>query len=228
MVKYMKKKYYIFELGTTSFLLNFILIIIFAGLLFLSYLINPNILSPNIDIAMFIICLFGYFLLHELLHSIGYVINGASFNKIVYGIKLEKGVFYCLCKQNISKKNISYSSIYPLFFIGILTYIIGIIFNFPLLVILSAFNISGSVADIFTFLFIRKLKDDIEFTEMDNPLYFAIYADYDVSKVKHTCLNFIKSCKDVKREDFKKITISKPSYIILGIAVVYMIIMKLL
>ena len=134
MVKYMIKKYYIFELGTTSFLLNFILIIIFAGLLFLSYLINPNILSPNIDIVMFIIYLFGYFLLHELLHSIGYVINGASFNKIVYGIKLEKGVFYCLCKQNISKKNISYSSIYPLFFIGILTYIIGIIFNFPLLV----------------------------------------------------------------------------------------------
>ena len=59
-------------------------------------------------------------------------------------------------------------------------------------------------------------------------MYFAIYADYDVSKVKHTCLNFIKSCEDVKREDFKKITISKPSYIILGIAVVYMIIMKLL
>lgn len=215
----MKKKYYVFELEATSFILNFMSIVIFIVFCLLTVLLVPSIINLDFNFALYMTSMILYFIFHEVLHSIAYSIHGGDFKRIVYGVKLESGVLYCLCKQNISKKCILYATMYPLIFIGILTYIIGIIFNFPLLIFLSICNLSGCIGDIFTFIFIKKLKDDIEFTEMDNPLYFAIYADYDVSKIKTSGIKFVEVRDDVERKDLKKITISKPSYFIIGLLV---------
>lgn len=213
------KKYYVFELDSLGVAINVISIV-----LLIIFVIPLFVLKMTVKLnGLFLILLIFYFMLHEIFHSIGYVIHGARFKNIVYGIKLEKGVFYCLCKQNISKKCIMNASMYPLFFIGILTYIIGFIFDAPLLILLSAFNISGASGDIITVIYLSKLKKDIEFSEMDNPLYFAVYADYDVSKVKHTGMNFIGVKDNIERNDLKKITISKTSYIILLIFLVIIV-----
>ena len=218
------KKYYIFEpnlnmLNISAILVAIILIVLtqLFGVNILEYLINSN-----INIILLFVIMFLYLALHEILHSIGYVIHGAKFKNIVYGIALEKGVFYCLCKQNISRKNILYTSMYPLFFIGIITYIIGTIFNLPLLVILSIINISGSTGDIFTFLYILKLKD-ISFSEMDDETAFAIYSAQDVSKVKHFGLKYIKCVPNIERKDLKKVKISKASYIVLAVILVLLL-----
>ncbi len=219
------KKYYIFRLNTNSFIMNFLSVLIIIIFIIFSIILLSNFNILDINYGVFILCLFGYFILHEIVHSIAYVIYGGKFNKIVYGIKLESGVFYCLCKQNISKKAILYASIYPLIFLGIIPYMVGIIINNQLVVLLSIFNISGSIADIYTFIYILKLNDGIEFSEMDNPLYFAIYSEYDVSKIKHTGISYVKSSKYIDRNNLKKITISKWSYIILIIFIIIIILM---
>lgn len=213
----MKKKYYIFELDSMGYLLNILSIVILIGMSVLTVNIWPDFFNRYFELNFFLIitsCLL-YFVLHEILHSIGYILHGASFKNIVYGIKLEKGVFYCLCKQNVSRKCILIATMYPLLFIGVITYIIGIIFNLSLLVILSILNLTGCIADICTFLFIKRLDKDIEFSEMDNPLYFAIYSSKDISSVKRKCIKYVKCSDSIERKDLKKITISKPSYIIL-------------
>lgn len=62
------------------------------------------------------------------------------------------------------------------------------------------------------FNFIRKLKN-IEYTEFDDPISFAIYTDEDLSNLKPLGLKYIDSKNDVKREELKRITVSKISIV---------------
>ena len=211
----MKKKYYIFEMD--SKILNTISVIFFAIIIILSYLINKELLITSFNINNYVVLLLlllGYLCLHEFLHSIAYVIYGAKYKNITYGIALEKGVMYCLCKQNITKRNILHSLLYPLFFIGIVTYVIALIYNIPMLFLLSIINIAGSIGDLIMFKFIYKLED-VEFSEFDSILGFALYSKNDLSKEKPYGINFIEKVDKLERKDKKKITISKQSITLL-------------
>ena len=218
------KKYYLFQIDITA--LNVISIAILLIIMFILDYIYPSFwedLRESYFINKFflvIIMYIGYLFLHELLHSLAYVIYGAKYNKIVYGAALEKGVLYCLCKQNITRKNILHSLMYPFFFIGIVTLVISIIFHLPILFMLSIFNLSGCAGDLIMFSYISKLNKNIEFSEYDSPIAFGIYADYDVSKVKHIGLKYIESTDKLEREDYRKIIISKPSIIIFIITII--------
>ena len=163
-----------------------------------------------------------YTIIHEIIHAISYIINGAKSNKITFGIMLEKGILYCLCKQNINRRNILISLMSPLILIGIITYIISIIYKSPLLMLLSILNISGCVGDIVTFLFLRKIKK-FEFTEIDDPTMFAVYSNKDVSKISHFGLKFAGKQDTLKRGEFKKIEVSAVSIML----IVFLIIMAL-
>ena len=224
------KKYYIFEMNTIILNIGSIVLLVLLG--YITSLIDKDTFLNSIELfdekfPIFMLSLLGYLVLHELLHSLAYVIYGGKYNKITYGVALEKGIFYCLCKQNISKKNILHSLMFPLFFIGIVTYVISLIFNYNILLWLSLFNLSGCIGDIIMFAYIVKLKN-IEFSEMDNPIAFGIYSDYDVSKINHFGLVYKGTKDELERKDFKKINISKPSKYILILLIVLIIIMFLL
>ena len=83
------------------------------------------------------------------------------------------------------------------------------------MLILSIFNLSGCVGDIFTFLFIRKLDKNIEFSEFDDTTSFGLYSDKDLSKGKYLGVRYIGCCDKLERNDYKKIKVSKMSYIII-------------
>ena len=225
----MKKEYYVFKINLK--ILNIVSIIIYVLIFGLTLLFFPHIIidffekckSINYYLLLFPI-MFLYFSLHEIFHAIGYTLYGANYKKITFGMELEKGVFYCLCKQDISRKNILNSLMFPLFYIGVVTYIIGIIFDFPLLVILSILNISGAAADIMYFIYIIKLKKDIKFSELDDGTSFAILSNYDVTKVKHIGLDFVEKIDTIKRKELKKIKISKLSFIVLILCLLLIVI----
>ena len=219
------KKYYIFSLNMNFLnIFSFIILFLVVGLTLIidkEFLLNSISYTFSVDkLFMTFVLVFGYLMLHEILHSIGYYIYGAKYKNIVYGIELEKGIFYCLCKQNINKKNIMNSLMFPLFYIGIVTYIISFILDNYYLLILSIFNISGCVGDIFTFLFMLKLDDDIEFSEFDDTTSFGIYTDKDISKNKYLGLKYIETREDLDRNEYTKIKVSKISYIILIVILV--------
>lgn len=226
-----KKKYYLFQMKLSTLnIVSFVLMILVLGI---TWLIDKDFLYSSFydmfsSFAMLMILVFGFMVLHEILHSIAYCIYGGKFNKVVYGIQLEKGVFYCLCKQNISKLNVLNSLMFPLFYIGIITYIIAMIFNEPYLLWLSIFNISGCCGDIIMFIFISRLNKDVEFTELDDSTSFGIYSSDDVSKRNHFGLKYIGSCDKVDRNDLKKIKISKFSYLILFIILVLIIVFNVM
>ena len=222
----MKKKYYIFEMDAN--ILNIMSLLLFIVLLTISSIIDKNLLIDSFNITNYFLTLLlmlGYLCTHELLHSLAYVIYGANFKNITYGVALEKGVLYCLCKQNITKKNILHSLMYPLFFIGIITYIIALIYKIPALFLLSIMNIGGSIGDIIMFAFIYKLKD-IEFSEFDSILGFAIYSEKDLSKLKPFGLKYIETKEKLKRENKRKVNITYKSLIILIVLIILSLIIK--
>lgn len=213
-----KKKYYLFQMKMLP--LNIICIFLLVLMVCVTYLIDKNFLLISLEViydsfGLFLICMILFMVIHEILHSVSYCIFGGKFKNIIYGIELEKGVFYCLCKQNIYKLNILNSLFFPLFYIGIVTYVLGMIFELPFLTWLSIFNISGCAGDIIMFIFMVKLKNDIEFTELDDSTSFALYSEEDIGKLSHFGLEY-KGCYDkIESTNLKKINVSKFSWIFL-------------
>jgi hypothetical protein len=149
--------------------------------------------------------------LHELLHAFSYRIHGAKGKNITFGVHLEKSILCCLCKQDISKRNICTSLLYPFFFLGVVTYIVGAIFKLPMLFLLSIFNLGGCIGDLVMFMFISKLPKDIKYAEYDDPTAFAILSSEDLSERKPFGLQYIEKKDKLEQKDMKKVRISKMS-----------------
>ncbi len=213
-MKVREKKYYLYEMNVNK--LNIIAIIIMFFLFILTFIFYPEIDFFNKNCILLIILLIPYLVIHEILHAISYVIHGAKLQNITFGVHLEKGILCCLCKQNISKKNILISLLYPFIFIGVITYIIGLICHIDVLIILSIANMAGCAGDLMMFLSLIKIKD-FEYSEYDNPISFALYSSEDLSNKKMFGLNFIETTDIIQRNDKKKIRISLKSIIFLSV-----------
>ena len=212
MVICMEKKYYLFEMR--GLWLQGLSIVILIFMFILTGILSDLVLMDNKDLILVFVLIIPYLILHEFLHAFSYVLNGADYKNITFGVHLEKGIMCCLCKQNISKRNILISLLFPFIFIGVITYIIGLIIHNPVLVWLSIFNISGCSGDLMMFLALAKIKN-FEYSEYDNPMAFGIYADEDLSKDKFLGLKYIGSVCKLDRNDMKKISVSKISIIFL-------------
>ncbi len=206
------KKYNLFEMKLKS--INILCIIIVVVLLIVTRVIHPNYNTSNINFLLLLIFIIPYFMLHEIIHSIAYVLCGADFKNITYGAHLEQGIFCCSCKQNITKTNILVSLLAPFILIGVVTYIIGIITSNNLLIFLSIINMGGSSGDLIMFYSLSRLKN-FKFSEYDNPLAFGLYTKEDLSNKKLPGLKYIGTLDNLEKTLTKKITISKVSIIFL-------------
>lgn len=210
----MKKKYYLFKFNMKFLnIFSIILLILSVGLFYLLYG-NNSLMAVGMVGNSFMFLYIPYLIFHELLHSLSYVLFGANFKNITYGAHVEKGVLCCLCKQNITKKNILNSLLCPFIVIGIITLIVGIVVNNPLLILLSLSNISGCSGDLVMFYHLSRLNN-YEYSEFDDPTAFAIYTKEDLSNKKMFGLEYIDKKDKLVRKDLKKITVSKQSIIIL-------------
>lgn len=224
------EKYYKFEINTwilqiVSNIIPIILIVIF----------NTK-LKPLINMAegsSFWLILLGsillWYCLHEIIHGIAYRLTGTKKENITFGMAIEKGVFYCLSNEEINKKSVLISLLAPLIFIGIITLIISLTFNMPLLCLLSIINIGGATGDIMMFIYIVRLNNDLLYKELGEATSFLLITKEDLIETKHFGLKLIES-GEYKKDKFKvknikKINISRASYIVLA---VYLIILALL
>lgn len=218
----MKKKYF-YQID--GFTINVLPCIIFIIMIIITALLCGY-ESLFVDLVTILIWYIPYLCFHEILHSIGYVVNGADFKKITYGAHIEKGILCCSCKQEITRKNILWSLIYPFLFIGVITYVIGVIFNHPVLIDLSILNICGASADLAMFFDFLTIKD-FKFFEYDNPIAFGITTKEDMTKRKLFGLKLIEE-NNFKQTIDKKVTISKSSiafFIFIVIAIILNIIL---
>lgn len=171
-----------------------------------------------------ILIMIGYFILHEILHYIGYLINKNVKNKdLCLGMCLEKGVMYCRCTNEINRTAVMISLLAPFTVIGIITLIISYIFDMPFLAFLSVSNMAGSYFDILMFVQMLKMPKDIKFAEYDECDAYYIISNKDLSNIKTKGISLVKTDKfnkdKLKSKDNKKIKISVFSIIILIVLV---------
>ena len=194
---------------------------VFSLIVFVIMAIITNLLIGYVGIFMYpfiLTCIILYFALHELFHGVGYYIGGTKLKNIAYGIFLEKGIFYCMGYQEITKKNILISLQMPFMVLGVITYIIGVILNLPLLVWLSVFNIMGAAMDMAMFFYILRIKN-VHYSESGEPDEFVLITDEDLTKKKSIFIS-VKEVKDYKKDDYefkdiKRFKCSKASWIAL-------------
>lgn len=171
-----------------------------------------------------VIIMIGYFILHELLHYIGYLINKNVKNKdLCLGMCLEKGVMYCRCTNEISRTAVMISLLTPFTVIGIISLIISYIFDMPFLAFLSVSNMAGSYFDILMFIQMLKMPKDIKFAEYDECDAYYIISNKDLTNIKTNGISLVETDKynkiKLKSNDNKRIEISIFSIIILIILV---------
>ncbi len=194
---------------------NILSCILFVILIVVTFAIRGKFV---ISIDFLFITLILYLFLHEILHGIGYIIGGAKPKNIYFGIALEKGILYCLCRQEVKKKSIMISLQMPFVVIGVFTYIIAMIIGNDLLIFLSIANLIGASMDLVMFLYIAGIKN-VRYSETDANDEFVLISDQDLAKKKSIFFD-IKEVKDYNKKDFefkkkKRIEISKVSYAVL-------------
>lgn len=171
-----------------------------------------------------VLIMIGYFILHELLHYIGYLINKNVKNKdLCLGMCLEKGVMYCRCTNEISRTAVMISLLTPFTVIGIISLIISYIFDMPFLAFLSVSNMAGSYFDILMFIQMLKMPKDIKFAEYDECDAYYIISNKDLTNIKTNGISLVEIDKynkiKLKSKNNKKIEISTFSIIIIIILV---------
>ena len=214
------KKAYVYKMKLIP--ANILGTVLFVLLLVFSILIKAD-FSLSGNFAVLLIILILYLGLHEVLHGIGYILGGAKRENVAYGICLEKGILYCMSYHELTKKNILISLQMPFVVIGVITYIIGYVCHIPYLVFLSIVNLVGACMDLMMFFYIYKLDNDVRYSESGEPDEFVLISSEDLTKKKSKYFKIVE-VKDYKKSDYqfkniKKITISKTSYIVLGILI---------
>ena len=219
MSKDKKIKYYTYELDMK--LLNTLAIVLFIIIGSMVWLIErKDLYTVHLDTISFFIWMFLWLIIHELLHGIGFLLfKNVKKENLTFGMFLERGVFYCMCKQKIGKKEILTSLLFPLTIIGIITLLIGISINHYELVFLSILNITSSIGDIIMSIYFLKTPKDIIYLDLDDCTSFAVLSKIDLKQIKvpgiHLRTTGIYDEKTMYSKDKRKLVISKASYILI-------------
>ena len=223
-----KQKYYTYQLDMVY--LNVLAIIIFVVVwLFVFMFGEKEYLFSDDSVGYLIIFMILWLMLHEVIHGIGFGIFKSVMKKnICFGMALEKGVFYCMCKQKISKKVILTSLLFPFMFIGVITLIIGMFIHSYYLVMLSILNISGAVGDLVMTVYFLKAPNDIVYLDLDDPTSFTVLSHSDLTNMNVKGVKLIESGiynDKMEAHDKRRIVISRASCVILIIMIVIAVMM---
>ncbi|MDE6141484.1 MAG: DUF3267 domain-containing protein, partial [Bacilli bacterium] len=162
--KELTKNYYRFDmdLKTMNILASILYIIFFV------YLFGNTYFSQFEFSLLAIILMLAYFALHEICHGIGYALFAKDKKNIKFGAILEKGVFYAMCQEEISKTAIIVSLIFPILILTIIPLPFAYLYKNSLVLFLAMTNLIGAIGDIFLIKLVLKLPKNITYIDYDN------------------------------------------------------------
>ena len=220
--------YYTYTLNMTMLNILALILFVIVGIIVLFIERNETYIMTMNPIIFFIV-MFIWLVIHELLHGVGFALfKEVDKKNITFGAALEKGVFYCMCKQHITKKVILTSLLFPLTIIGIITLIIGMIINNYELVFLSILNIVSSIGDIAMTIYFLKTTNDILYLDLDDCTSFTVLSKKSLDNIKAPGIILkekgIYDEKTMQSKDKRKLVISKLSKILIIIVLILLLI----
>ena len=208
------RKYYKYKLNINTINVVAIILFVLACIPVYKKIYDYSFSSVKV-VGIILITYLFWMVLHEILHGVAHLLCGSKRSDLSFGAALEKGVLFCLIRKEVSKKQILISLIFPFFFIGVVTYIVGVIINSPLLIILSIFNISGAAGDLLMFYHFIKLDKDITYIEPGDGTSFYL-TTFNLKNKKMFGLDYVEEGEykqDMFNQKTKTYDISKTSYI---------------
>ncbi len=213
------KNYYKYELN-----------MLVANILSLVMMIVPIVILEIIGINVYtslsngflLISLLIYFIIHELLHALGFSLFAKNKKSLKFGIKLEKGVLYALCQESISKYGIIISLLLPLVLLSFVVFPISLLLKLNLLTLLSIANFGGAIGDILMFFLIIKEPKDIEYIDYNSDIGMYLLSKNDLSNIKSFGLKLTESGDSKNKrtdESIKRLYVSRTSAIILAVLI---------
>ena len=221
-------RYYTYQLD--MIILNILAILLFVIMMVVVYFVGYDFSDiTDYNLLVLFILMFVWLMVHEVIHGIGFALfKEVNKKNIVFGMALEKGVFYCMCKQKISKKVIFTSLLFPVTIIGIITMILGIIINNGMLVYLSIFNIVGSIGDIVMSIYFCRCPNDVSYLDLDDCTGFTVLSKNDLGNIDIPGIKLVDSgiynSKKMVAKDKRRLVISKLSWIVLIIIFILILI----
>ncbi len=228
--KQKQRKYYRFDMDLK--LMN-----ILASLLYiiLFIFIFANNYFDTLDFSFIAIMgLFLYFAFHEICHGIGYALFAKNKRNIKFGIVMEKGVFYAMCQEEISKKGIIVSLLFPILILTLIPLPLAFYYKNSLILFYALTNFVGAIGDILLTVLVLKLPKDITYIDFDNNIGAYFLCDSDISNVKSLGLKCAKSDTYEEKLIDKSIPylyISSPSkkiFAILGVLLILLFILNMI
>lgn len=220
------RKFYRYKInlvvGNIVAILLFVLAVLPVSKKLFDYIVDGGFKVTGIMLGTYLF----WMVFHEALHGIGHLLCGAKRKDLSYGASLEKGILFCLIRKEVNKKAILISLLFPFFFIGVVTYIIGLIIDSPLLLILSALNISGAGVDLIMFLNFIRLDKDITYIEPgDGTSFYLMSNNLKNKKLFGLILDEEGEYKEdmFKGEKYKTFDISKTSYIFFALIILMVV-----
>lgn len=213
------KKYYKYELN--MLIANILSIVMFIVPIIILAILKFDFYSSNS--GLFLLELILYFIIHELLHGLGFLIFAKNKKNIKFGITLEKGVLFAACQEKINKKAALISIALPLVVLTFITFPIGILFKLPNLVSLSILNFGGAIGDILMFILISRAPSDVLYIDYNTDI--GCYLILENNLENYTSFGFKlteygnESDKRID-ESIKRLYVSKTSAIILGVLII--------
>lgn len=213
------KKYYKYELN--MLIANILSIVMFIVPIIILAILKFDFYSSNS--GLFLLELILYFIIHELLHGLGFLIFAKNKKNIKFGITLEKGVLFAACQEKINKKAALISIALPLVVLTFITFPIGILFKLPNLVSLSILNFGGAIGDILMFILISRAPSDVLYIDYNTDIGCYLISENNLEN--YTSFGFKlteygnESDKRID-ESIKRLYVSKTSAIILGVLII--------
>lgn len=213
------KKYYKYELN--MLIANILSLVMMIVPIIILEIIGINVYT-SLSSGLLLISLLIYFIIHELLHALGFSLFAKNKKNIKFGIKLEKGVLYALCQESISKSAIVISLLLPLTLLSFIAFPISLLLKLNLLTLLSIANFGGAIGDILMFFLIIKAPNDIEYIDYNSDIGMYLLSKNDLSNIKSFGLKLTESGDSKNKridESIKRLYVSRISAIILAVLI---------
>lgn len=125
------------------------------------------------DIVIIIVCFPMIMFLHELIHAISMVFMGAKKKNISFGVNIKEGLVYCHMDKPVKIWQYRFILITPFLFVGIVPYVLSILYLNTAYSVLFSISISMCCGDILMLLKTIPYKYDV--LVLDNSKAPAFY-----------------------------------------------------
>lgn len=224
------RKYYRFDMDLK--LMNILASVLY--IIFFIYIYANTYFATFEFTYLALLGLFLYFALHEICHGIGYALYAKNKKNIKFGVVMEKGVFYAMCQEEISREGIIVSLIFPIIILTIIPLPFAIYYKSSIILFYSITNLIGAIGDILLIKLVLELPKDITYIDYDNNIGAYFLCNEDISEFKSLGLKCAESKKHEEKLINKGISslyisdFSKKFFLILGAIIILLFIANMI